>query len=203
MTTVVHVTAPAQPLFSPIATRYLPQLTFEITPNALYSFTNIQPSLVRISCYTVFRAMSQYRYSPLSKGSDNIRLLRLMPHKDEAAPIQCELFEYSLSESSDGTHLYEALSYVWGSAKTPKSISIDKHNLAVTVNLHTALSRLRNRTLERHIGTDFVCINQGDEKEKERQIQLIAKIYGQANRVVVCLGEAADDSDKALEDIIM
>lgn len=29
----------------------------------------------------------------------------------------------------------------------------------------------------------------------------MANIYGQANRVVVWLGEAADDSDRALEDI--
>lgn len=29
----------------------------------------------------------------------------------------------------------------------------------------------------------------------------MAKIYGQANRVVVWLGEAADDSDRALEEI--
>ncbi|PMD15021.1 hypothetical protein NA56DRAFT_550642, partial [Hyaloscypha hepaticicola] len=88
-----------------------------------------------------------------------IRLLRLMPHKDETAPIQCELFEYSLQESSKGTHLFEALSYVWGSPETPKSISIDKHNLSVTANLHAVLSRLRDRSFERIIWADFVCIN--------------------------------------------
>ncbi|CZR68380.1 related to heterokaryon incompatibility protein [Phialocephala subalpina] len=145
--------------------------------------------------------MSHYRYSPLSPRSESIRLLRLVPHKDETAPIQCELFEYSLQESSKGTHLYEALSYVWGSPETPKSISIDKHNLPVTANLHAALSRLRDRSFERIIWVDFVCINQEDEEEKERQIQSMAKIYGQASRVIVYLGEAADDSDQALEDI--
>jgi hypothetical protein len=145
--------------------------------------------------------MSHYRYSPLPPGSESIRLLRLMPHKDETAPIQCELFEYSLQESSTGTHLYEALSYVWGSPETPKSISIDKHNLPVTANLHAALSRLRDRSFVRIIWADFVCINQEDEKEKERQIQSMAKIYGQANRVIVYLGEAVNDSDQALEDI--
>jgi hypothetical protein len=124
-----------------------------------------------------------------------------MPHKDEAAPIQCELFEYSLQESSKGTHLFEALSYVWGSPETPKSISIDNHNLSVTANLHAALSRLRDRSFERIIWADFVCINQKDEKDKERQIQSMAKIYGQANRVIVYLGNEADGSDQAFEDI--
>jgi hypothetical protein len=146
--------------------------------------------------------MSHYQYPPLSPGSDSIRLLRLMPHKDENAPIQCELFEYSLQESVKGTHLYEALSYVWGSPETSESISIDKHNLPVTANVHAALSSLRDRSFERIIWADFICINQEDEKdEKERQIQSMAKIYGQANRVVVYLGVAADASDQALEDI--
>jgi hypothetical protein len=38
-------------------------------------------------------------------------------------------------------------------------------------------------------------------KKKKHQIQSIAKIYGQANRVIVYLGQAAHDSDQALEDI--
>jgi hypothetical protein len=144
--------------------------------------------------------MSHYCHSPLSPGSD-IRLLRLMPHDDETAPIQCELFEYSFQESSKGTHLYEALSYVWGSLESPKFISIGKHNLRVTENLHKALSHLRNRSLVRIIWIDAVCINQKDNVERARQIQSMAKIYGQASRVIVYLGEAAHNSDQALEDI--
>ena len=146
--------------------------------------------------------MSDYQYPPLSPGPDSIRLLRLTPNEDETADIQCELVEYSLQESSKGTHLYEASSYVWGSQETPEFISIGKHNLLVTANLHAALSRLRDRSFERIIWADFVCINQKDkEGEKERQIQSMTKIYGQANRVIVYLGDAADDSDQALQDI--
>jgi hypothetical protein len=124
-----------------------------------------------------------------------------MPHKDETAPIQCELFEYSFQESSKGTHLYEALSYVWGSPEPPKFISIDEYNLRVTENLHTALSRLRDRSIVRIIWIDAICINQKDGKEKAHQIQSMAKIYGQANRVIVWLGEAGDDSDQVIEEI--
>lgn len=91
-----------------------------------------------------------YSYSLLPLGS-NIRLLRLMPRKDGIAPIPCQLFDYSLQESSKKTHLYEALSYAWGGSDKPRSISIDKYNLPVTVNLHAALSRLRDRFIERII----------------------------------------------------
>ncbi|KAK3363907.1 hypothetical protein B0T25DRAFT_55606 [Lasiosphaeria hispida] len=62
-------------------------------------------------------------YSPLLKQG-NIRLLRLLPHKDMKAPIQCQLFKYHLQESNRGAHLYDALSYVWGSEEDKQPISI-------------------------------------------------------------------------------
>jgi hypothetical protein len=142
--------------------------------------------------------MSQYSYSPLPLGTDSIRLLRLKPNKDETANIQCEIFEYSLQRSS-GTHLYDALSYVWGSPDKTLPIFVHNHSFNVTVNLHAALSRLRNGSLERVIWVDAICIDQANNKEKEDQIQSMAKIYGQANRVIVWLGEAEDHSDQALE----
>ncbi|KOC14041.1 hypothetical protein AFLA70_24g004692 [Aspergillus flavus AF70] len=48
---------------------------------------------------------------------------------------------------------------------------------------------------------DAVCINQQDEQEKGYQIQLMPTIYSRASHVIVWLGEAADNSDRALEDI--
>jgi hypothetical protein len=108
---------------------------------------------------------------------------------------------YPLQKLDKGTHLYEALSYVWGGSATPQSVFIDQCDLPVTVNLYNALSRLRDRAFERILWVDSICINQADEQEKGHQIQSMAKIYGQANRVIVHLGEAAEDSDQALEDI--
>jgi hypothetical protein len=146
--------------------------------------------------------MSPYPYSSLLPGPDSIRLLRLMPHKDEVAPLRCELFSYSLQEASKGSHLYEALSYVWGDQNKTLPISIGKHRFDVTENLHAALSRLRDRSFERIIWVDAICINQANKEEKEKQIQLMARIYNQAYSVVVWLGEEADDSDQALEAIV-
>ena len=145
--------------------------------------------------------MSHGPYSSLSLKPGSIRLLRLMPDKDETAPIQCQLFNYSPQESGEWTHLYEALSYVWGDPDETVPILINEHRFNITVNLYAALSRLRDRSFERIIWVDAVCINQECEQEKECQIQSMAKIYGQANRVIVWLGEAAFDSDRALEEI--
>ncbi|RYO81134.1 hypothetical protein DL766_001643 [Monosporascus sp. MC13-8B] len=43
--------------------------------------------------------MSSCCYSPLAEGS--IRLLRLMPHRDEHSPIQCQLFDCPLLDSEN------------------------------------------------------------------------------------------------------
>jgi Heterokaryon incompatibility protein (HET) len=143
--------------------------------------------------------MSRYRYSSLPEGS--IRLLRLMPHHGEDAFIQCQLLDFPLLESAKGTHPYEALSYVWGSPENPRPILIDGYDLTVTANLHVALSHLRDRFVERLLWVDAICINQEDLKERERQVQSMAKVYAKATRVVVWLGEGTIDSNQALDQI--
>jgi hypothetical protein len=144
--------------------------------------------------------MSPYCYPPLSSVHNTIRLLRLFPHQDKNADIQCELFEYSLQDTqSSVTHLYEALSYVWGDPDDKLPILVNQHRFDVTHSLTRALSRLRNHSLERILWVDAICINQSDQEEKENQIQSMARIYNQAIRVVVWLGEAADNSSKAFQ----
>ncbi|TGO25966.1 hypothetical protein BPAE_0069g00380 [Botrytis paeoniae] len=131
-----------------------------------------------------------------------IRLLSLMPNRDETAALHGQFHNYSLQESDKETHLYEALSYVWGGFNDPPHcIYINGNSLSITANLHAALLRLRNHALERVIWVDALCINQQDDQEKGLQIQLMPRIYGQATRVIVYFGEAADDSDMALESI--
>ncbi|KAJ6201965.1 heterokaryon incompatibility protein-domain-containing protein, partial [Bipolaris maydis] len=133
--------------------------------------------------------MSQYSYSPLPTGSDSIRLLRLMPHKDETANIKCELFEHSLHNLCR-THLYEALSYEWGNPKEKLPVFIHEHSFNVTINLHAALSRLRNHSMERILWADAICINQNDNKEKSEQVLIMGEIYSRATKVYAWLGEA-------------
>ena len=127
-----------------------------------------------------------------------------MPYKNKSTgrtEIQCELFDYSLQDQGKGSHLYEALSYAWGSLKKTCSISINKQNLAVTENLHVALLRLQDSSLERILWVDAVCINQSNLEEQEHQVQLMAKIYSKAHRVIVWLGPEAVDTEGALEGI--
>ncbi|KAH6628838.1 heterokaryon incompatibility protein-domain-containing protein [Chaetomium tenue] len=134
----------------------------------------------------------EYAYSPLS-GLVTIRLLRLMPHRNKEAPLQCQLFEYPLRKARQGVHMYEALSYVWGTEEN------QNRRLLITANLHAALSHLRDELLDRIMWIDAICINQGDNVEKGLQVQFMAEIYANANRVIVWLGEATSDSGRAFE----
>ncbi|KAB8229406.1 heterokaryon incompatibility protein-domain-containing protein [Aspergillus alliaceus] len=122
--------------------------------------------------------MSQYNYSPLLVGPSMIRVLCLLPNEDNTASIECQLITYTLP-TGKGHHPYEALSYVWGSESKPQCIFIDGHSLPI----------------------DAIYINQQDDLEKACQIQSILAIYGQASHVIVWLGETADHSDRALENI--
>jgi hypothetical protein len=142
--------------------------------------------------------MSSYTYHSLA--SDHaIRLLRLLPHKDQAADLHCELFEYSL----EGFHLYryDALSYVWGNPDETVPIHVDGHRFDVTDNLQVAMLQLRHHSFARLLWIDALCINQHDQAEKEQQIQFMPTIYSQASCVLVWLGESAYDSDLACERI--
>ncbi|KAB8201325.1 heterokaryon incompatibility protein-domain-containing protein [Aspergillus parasiticus] len=145
-----------------------------------------------------------FTYPTLPQEPYTTRMIRLLPHEDKSAPIQCELFNYDLSETGDGTHLYQALSYVWGSEIKPETIILNGCTFQVTTNLHTALLYLRNRQLERILWVDAICINQDEEDhghEKSKQIPLMRTIYAQAERVIVWLGDATENGDKALEEI--
>ncbi|PWY96151.1 HET-domain-containing protein [Aspergillus sclerotioniger CBS 115572] len=142
---------------------------------------------------------TSFHYSSLSPGWT--RLLRLLPHKGSHAPVECQIFDYPLQELGDGSHLYEALSYVWGDPGYRRSILINNHEVLITDNLHTALVHLRNRFLDRVLWMDAVCINQQDLSEKVEQVQLMAEIYSKASRVIVWLGDAQDNGDQALEEI--
>ncbi|KAH8767132.1 hypothetical protein F5882DRAFT_363368 [Hyaloscypha sp. PMI_1271] len=102
--------------------------------------------------------MYSHPYCILPPDGDNIRLLRLLPNEDEAATVQCELRNYSLQRLDPRTHLYEALSYVWGDTLETLPIWVDNNQFPVTVNLFAALLRLRDHSFERIIWIDAICL---------------------------------------------
>ncbi|TGO37574.1 hypothetical protein BHYA_0094g00380 [Botrytis hyacinthi] len=69
------------------------------------------------------------------------------------------------------------------------------------MNLYAALLDLRDHSFERILWVDTICIDQNNIEERNQQVQLIAKIYSSAYRVVVWLGEEKLETRGALEAI--
>ncbi|KAK4203557.1 ankyrin repeat-containing domain protein [Triangularia verruculosa] len=166
----------------------------EAKEDALF-FLTFTPSTLS----TVFPNRRSYVYRPLAEGF--IRLLRIHPHPNPGATIECSILEYPLL-SSQRTGLYEALSYVWGPPppeENPPLILVDGREFVVGENLYAALLSLRDPWLERIIWIDAICINQRDDDEKGHQVGSMAKIYSRAREVLVWLGPATASSGRALK----
>ncbi len=89
---------------------------------------------------------SPFEYAPLSKP-DSIRLLILYPATEDSAEVHCSLIHTTIEECDyEVIDHYTALSYVWGDANDIRTVWIDGVLKEITVNLHSALVGMRDRT---------------------------------------------------------
>ncbi|KAH7010715.1 heterokaryon incompatibility protein-domain-containing protein [Macrophomina phaseolina] len=120
-------------------------------------------------------------YTPLNPGLGQIRILRLLPGLDKEE-IKCELFISTTATP------FEALSYVWGDENGKIEITIQGERKPVTKNLEAALRHIRLDDKHRDLWVDAVCIDQGNETERNAQVRMMDDIYSNAKRVVTWLG---------------
>jgi hypothetical protein len=137
---------------------------------------------------------SNYKYLPIDINGSEIRLLILEPGIGDQ-PIKCNLKAFKLNEAPK----YEALSYVWGSAPADHELKLEEESLYIRRNLCEAMRRVRSCTKPTILWIDALCINQDDNEERSGQIKMMFKIYQQAHKVLVWLGEEESDSDVAME----
>ncbi|KAK7433186.1 hypothetical protein QQZ08_000118 [Neonectria magnoliae] len=131
-----------------------------------------------------------YRYRSIQHGRW-FRLLKIQP-----APfgdgITCELFDAELDEAPP----YTALSYVWGDPTKRELITCGGHDCNITHSLYEGLRRMRRETEVQTVWADAICINQADNDEKGRQVDLMGAIYERASKVFVWLGEDSTAASK-------
>lgn len=135
-----------------------------------------------------YNANQTFAYRPITKP-DGIRVLVLHPAKHKTAQIRCSLVHTTLSTCEyEVIDHYTALSYVWGDASKCRSIWIEASKVEITVNLHQALSDMRDATRQLRVWADALCINQNDDDEKNRQVSMMARIYYTANHTIIYVG---------------
>ncbi|KAF7188203.1 Heterokaryon incompatibility protein 6, OR allele [Pseudocercospora fuligena] len=93
---------------------------------------------------------------------------------------------------------YLAISYTWGEAEPPLTVFVNGESRKVRRNCHYALWQARLHYADSFIWIDSVCIDQESLSEKSQQVAIMGAIYGQAVKVLACIGPEADDSDYML-----
>ncbi|KAL5364828.1 HET domain protein [Aspergillus floccosus] len=135
-----------------------------------------------------------FTYSPLNPKDAEIRLLTILPEKNEQKPVKCTLQTVSL----DNAPQFEALSYVWGDVVEKVGITVDDIPFQVTTNLEAALKCLRLARKKRTMWVDFICIDQNNIKEKNTQLPLMGRIYKDATAVVAWLGPISPNMEQVM-----
>jgi hypothetical protein len=141
-----------------------------------------------------------YVYENLGYSKNAIRLLRLHPrrlgvHVDDFDEINCDIIHTYFKYHP----VYNALSYTWGdSSDNEHTIRINGKTFKVKENLHQALHRLRSGFHNTYIWIDAICINQEEGIERNHQVGIMRTIYERAEKVLVWLGDACENSQNAL-----
>ncbi|KAI7309293.1 hypothetical protein KC315_g13059 [Hortaea werneckii] len=132
------------------------------------------------------------------------RVLKIKPGAWDSE-IECNLLSCLITSDNSVQKFppYHALSYHWGPAGGRHMVRIlvdsNAYSIQVRRNLHTALRRLRSAQVDVHLWVDALCVDQENKDEKSSQIPLMRLIFSRANSVKVWLGEAAADSDRAMD----
>ncbi|KAF2111920.1 heterokaryon incompatibility protein-domain-containing protein [Lophiotrema nucula] len=134
-----------------------------------------------------------FMYISLPKGNW-IRILELQPGGLND-PIHCSLIPHDLDYDYEIDTDFDALSYTWGIQRPDVKedwghIICNNSHKAIGQNLFEALKVFRLPDESRLIWADALCINQDDLRERSSQVQLMRRIYEQASRTIVWIGNA-------------
>ena len=130
-----------------------------------------------------------HRYSNIDQTKDDIRVVEILPELSNGI-INCRLHHVALSS----THV--CLSYTWGSSQKPQQVLINGNTVAIGNNLYQFLGAVRLSRVHELIWNDAICINQDNADERNHQVQLMGRIYGDAKQVLIWLvGESSECED--------
>lgn len=135
-----------------------------------------------------------YENVPL-KHADSIRLLLIHAGQQQDV-LRCILTPARLDLHARAS--YGAISYMWGSRDQIQSVIVNDEVLFVHLNLYQFLLRLRQPDRDVTVWADAICINQNDPAERGHQVQLMSRIYSQADRTLVWLGESMPDLESLI-----
>lgn len=129
-----------------------------------------------------------------SRMDTNGTLTKARPEQDPKKPE----YEFVMPK-------YEALSYRWRPESETRtcSIRIRKNSMIyqfpVHQHLHDALVELRDKSVDRNVWVDALCVDQTNAAERNEQVARMNEVYGEAFNVCIWLGKAEKGSTEALQ----
>ncbi len=170
------------PATLPLRQRYQHQhdVTSPETPDVLFQQTGVP-----------------FQYCTL-QHPDSVRLLKLEPSETGTDVLVCSFLDLPLSTEPE----YEVLSGFWGyqaSPSWPASLIIDGQSCMTTPELVTALLRFRRQDRPRLFWIQALAIDIHNISERSGQIRRLRDILMSAQRLIIWLGAAEDDSELVFE----
>ncbi|KAH8646504.1 heterokaryon incompatibility protein-domain-containing protein [Tricladium varicosporioides] len=127
---------------------------------------------------------------------EKTRVLILQPGKIE------QDLEFDLVPIKDYKDFkYEALSYAWGDPTLTHPAYCSGMEKKITANLDAALRRLRHSHNARCLWVDAICVDQNNNDEKARQVNMMQEIYENAKQVIIWLGAPLAHDSLAFESL--
>jgi hypothetical protein len=122
-----------------------------------------------------------FEYHDLEDPQTEIRLIKI---HTQGKSISIRLEHFDLDNAPD----YSALSYTWGNATPTREITVNRRQMSIRQNLYKFLRVFQAKHLHEWLWVDQICINQGNTKERNEQVQLMSEIYRNAFEVKIWLG---------------
>ncbi|KAF7951697.1 hypothetical protein EAE96_006996 [Botrytis aclada] len=142
---------------------------------------------------------STLKYEPLDFDKATAIRIFILSGGSGESPIESSILHIDLKDPS-GTIKYEALSYEWKEASDDNPvILVNDCKFRIRKNLYDALIQLRLVDKARYLWIDALCIDQSNHLERNHQVRIMQTFYKKAQRVILWLGPAKDDSDLAIE----
>jgi hypothetical protein len=132
-------------------------------------------------------------YEPLKERQ--FRLITIAKSKHLSNVISCRMETFDVATAP----AYKALSYVWGDIHVTGHVELNGRQVETTTNLLSALTQLLELNDIGYLWIDAICIDQTDDFEKSKQVQMMGDVYSNAMEVLIWLGPASEDSDLGVE----
>lgn len=135
-------------------------------------------------------------YCPLSVERKEFRLLKVYPGLPKH-----QLCAYMFVTSLDNGKLprYKTISYCWGESTEDSILWVNGQRAAFRLSAMRAIHRMRLPNRPMLLWIDGICIDQGNQRERETQILLMKEIYSRSIGNMIYLGGEDDTTRLALQ----